>query len=189
MKKSIVISFATIVVLSIVICIKWQHISTKFFPCCKTCTSSEEKNPVIEKLTIAFADEWVAAYQYWMGAKFTHGLISNEVSKELEQHYKEEMEHANMIAARIIQLGGAFHMFPKDWHNIGACTFDAISDYSFPTVLRENLKGEHCAVAFYQDLLKMVEGKDQETYNIIQKILNDELEHVKDLTDLLKKLE
>jgi bacterioferritin len=188
MRKSIIISFATIVVLGAVIFTQWQHISKKFFPCCKTCTNSGEKNPVIEKLTIAFADEWIAAYQYWMGAKFMDRPI-DEVSKELEQHYKEEMEHANMIAGRIIQLGGTLHMFPKDWHNIGVCIFDAISDYSFPNIVRENLKGEHQAVAFYQDVLKMVEGKDQETYDIVQKILNDELEHVKDLTELLKKLE
>lgn len=186
MRKSIVISFATIVVLGAIIFTQWQHLSTKFFPCCKTCTNSGEKNSVIDKLTIAFADEWMAAYQYWMGAKFVQ---QNEVAKELEQHYKEEIEHANMITTRIKQLGGTFHMLPKDWHKIGIGVFDAISDYNVTTVLKENLKGEHQAVAFYQDLLKMVEGKDQTTYDLIQKILNDELEHVKDLTELLKKLE
>lgn len=188
MRKSIIISFATIVVLGAIIFTQWQHISRKFSPCCKNCTTTGEKNSVIEKLTMAFVDEWTAAYQYWMGAKFIQGPLKDEVSKELETHHHEEMGHANMLATRIIQLGGTLNMFPKDWHRISECNFDAISDYNVTTVLKENLKGEQGAVAFYQDLLKMVEGNDQETYDIIQKILHDEREHEKDLTELLKKL-
>ena len=140
---------------------------------------------LLEKLRTAFADEWMASYQYWMGAKLVHGLMRNAVVTELMQHYQEELMHADMLANRIIQLDGDLRMFPQEWHKIGGCHYDSITKSNVVSVLKENIKGEQCAIGFYSDLLKMVDGKDLVTYEIVLKILQDEIVHNQDLNDLL----
>lgn len=141
---------------------------------------------LLDKLTVAFADEWVAAYQYWLGAKTARGPLRAQVASELMQHYQEEMTHAQLLADRIIQLGGVLRIFPHDWEKIGKCKYDAISNIQILTVLQENLKGEQCAINYYHDLLKFVENKDVITYNIITQILTDEVEHEQDIRQLLE---
>lgn len=141
---------------------------------------------LLSKLTTAFADEWMAAYQYWMGAKLVRGPLRAEVAAELMIHYQEEMAHAMLLADRIIQLGGDLRMFPQDWQKRGGCHYDAISNAQVVSVLQENLKGEQCAIEFYHGIVKMVEGKDFVTYNIILKVLADEIEHEQDIIQLLE---
>lgn len=141
---------------------------------------------LLNKLHAAFADEWMAAYQYWIGAKIVRGPLRAAVAAELMQHYQEEMGHAMLLADRILQLGGDLRMFPQDWHKMGGCHYDAINNAQVVSVLQENLKGEQCAIDFYNGILKMVEGKDAITYNIILSILSDEVEHEQDIMQLLE---
>lgn len=140
------------------------------------------------KLVTAFADEWMASYQYWMAARLVQGELRSKVIKELIEHYNDEMRHADMLANRIIELNGDFRMFPQDWHKIGGCHYDSITESNVISVLKENIKGEICAIDFYQDLLEMVKGKDDKTYSIILEILNDEIKHKKDLEKLYQTL-
>jgi len=139
---------------------------------------------LMNKLVMAFADEWMASYQYWMAAKLVQGELRSQVVKELIEHYNDEMRHADMIAKRLIELNGDFRMFPQDWHKIGGCHYDSITESSVISVLKENIKGEQCAIDFYKILLEMVKGKDEKTYSIILEILNDEIKHKKDLQEL-----
>lgn len=79
-------------------------------------------------------------------------------------------------------------MFPHDWQKIGGCKYDAMSNAQVASVLKENLKGEQCAIGFYNGLLKVVEGKDMVTYNMVLTILADEIEHEQDILQLLEDL-
>ena len=66
-------------------------------------------------LNRAFADEWLAYYQYWTGAKLVKGPMKDAVASELLLHAAEELAHADMLATRIIQLGGTPLLTPEDW--------------------------------------------------------------------------
>ena len=61
---------------------------------------------LLKLLNMAFADEWLAYYQYWLGAKVVKGPMKEAVVAELLQHATDELRHADMVAGRIIQLGG-----------------------------------------------------------------------------------
>ena len=61
---------------------------------------------LLKLFNMAFADEWLAYYQYWLGAKVVKGPMKEAVIAELLQHATDELRHADMVAARIIQLGG-----------------------------------------------------------------------------------
>jgi bacterioferritin len=45
---------------------------------------------LIELLSKAFADEWLAYYQYWVGAMVGKGPMRGAVVAELEEHGRAE---------------------------------------------------------------------------------------------------
>ncbi len=139
-----------------------------------------------ELLNKAFADEWLAYYQYWIGAKVTRGPTRGAVAAELEEHAKDELKHAGMLTERIVQLGGTPILKPEDWYKKTNCGYDAPEDPLVGAVLRQNIKGEQCAIVVYDGLLKAVKDKDPVTYDMILEILKDEIEHEEDLQALLE---
>jgi bacterioferritin len=144
---------------------------------------------LLNLLNIAFADEWLAHYQYWLGAKVAKGPMKEAVIAELLQHATDELRHADMIAARIIQLGGTPVTEPKRWYDVASCGYDAPEDPFVGKLLEQNIKGERCAIGFYKRLLDATQGKDPVTYNIVLQILQDEVAHEEDLQSLSEDLE
>jgi bacterioferritin len=144
---------------------------------------------LIELLNKAFADEWLAYYQYWVGAKIVKGPMRGQVAAELEEHAGEELKHAGMLTERIIQLGGTPLLKPEDWYKLTNCGYDAPEDPAVKAILKQNIKGEQCAIDVYQHLLGTVKDKDPVTYNMALEILEDEVEHEEDLQAILEDLE
>jgi len=144
---------------------------------------------IIEKLNKAFADEWLAYYQYWIGAKIIRGKFSKNVIAELEEHAQDELKHANMLINRILQLEGKPILKPEDWYKMTNCGYDAPEDSSTIAILKQNIKGERCAIAIYNKLLELTKDKDIITYNMVAEILTEEVGHENDLQVLLEDLE
>ncbi len=144
---------------------------------------------VVELLNKAFADEWLAYYQYWIGSKIIAGPMKDAVIAELTQHANDELRHADMLTNRIIQLGGTPLLSPEDWYKYTNCGYESPDDPFVAKILEQNIKGEQCAITTYNDLIKEVSGKDPVTYNMILQILQDEVEHEEDLQALTEDLE
>jgi bacterioferritin len=135
-------------------------------------------------LNQAFADEWLAYYQYWLGAKIVKGPMKDAVAAELLLHAGEELAHADMLALRIIQLGGTPPISPEEWLKITHCGYEAPTDPFVKKILAQNIAGEQCAIDVYQRLMQTVKDADPVTYNIILTILQQEVEHEEDLQAL-----
>jgi bacterioferritin len=146
-------------------------------------------NELLEMLNKAFADEWLAYYQYWLGAKIVKGPMKDAVASELLIHATEELNHANLLAMRIIQLGGTPLISPDKWLDNSHCGYDAPTNAFVKEILTQNIKGEQCAIDVYQKLLKIVRDVDPVTYNMVLTILQDEVEHEEDLQSLDEDLE
>ena len=144
---------------------------------------------LLSVLNKAFADEWLAYYQYWLGAKVAKGPMKEAVIAELLQHATDELRHADMVAARIIQLGGTPVTEPKKWYEVTSCGYEAPDDPFVAAILKQNIQGERCAIGFYKRLLDITQGKDPVTYNMVLQILQDEVEHEEDLEALSEDLE
>ncbi len=144
---------------------------------------------VIEMLNKALADEWLAYYQYWIGAKVIKGPMREAVTKELEEHAEEELKHANMLTERIIQLGGEPILEPKQWYTKTNCGYEAPNDPITNVILAQNIKGEQCAIDVYNKMINKLRAKDPVTYYIVGEILKDELEHEEDLQAFEEDLE
>jgi bacterioferritin len=143
---------------------------------------------LIELLNKAYADEWLAYYQYWVGAKIAKGPMRGVVVGELEQHAGDELKHAGMLTERIIQLGGSPILKPEEWYEATNCGYDAPEDPSVKALLEQNIKGEQCAIDVYTRLLETVKDKDPITYHMALEILEDEVEHEEDLQAIVEDL-
>jgi bacterioferritin len=115
--------------------------------------------------------------------------MKDAVTAELVQHAADEMRHANLVADRLIQLGGSPVLEPKDWYKWSGCGYDAPLDHTVKTILEQNVKGEQCAIQVYSDLAGLAREADPVTYNIATQILQDEVMHEEDLQALQEDLE
>ena len=129
---------------------------------------------LLKVLNEAYAEEWLAYYQYWLGAKLAYGPERPSVVKEFEEHAGEELKHADWLANRILQLGGTPALSPEDWGRLARCRYIPPKVTDVQTLVKENLASERCA---------MTEGKDYETFRISRKILKEELEHEQEMED------
>jgi bacterioferritin len=144
---------------------------------------------LLDLLRRAFSDEWLAYYQYWLGAKLVKGPMKDAVGAELLQHATDELMHADMVALRIIQLGGTPVTKPEDWYKLTNCGYEAPDDPFVKTILAQNIKGEQCAIGVYKRLMDITKDKDPVTYNMVLQILQQEVEHEEDLQALLEDFE
>lgn len=136
---------------------------------------------LIETLSKALADEWLAYYQYWVGAKVAKGPMRGTVAAELLQHATEELGHAELLSDRIIQLGGTPLLKPEDWYKMTNCGYEAPEDPYVEVLLEQNIKGEQCAIGVYHRLVGLTRDADPVTHEIVLSILTDEVEHEEDL--------
>jgi bacterioferritin len=140
-------------------------------------------------LNKSFCDEWLAYYQYWIGAKVVKGPMKEAVIAELEQHATEELNHALLLSKRIIQLGGTPATKPEQWYKLTNCGYEAPDNPFVETILKQNIKGEQCAIGVYQSLMQKTISADPVTYNILLQILAQEVDHEEDLQALLEDFE
>ncbi len=146
-------------------------------------------NQLIQMLNEALAEEWLAYYQYWIGARMMEGPMRSEIEPELLVHADQELNHAVMVVDRIIQLGGTPILTPADWTKFSKCDYETPSDPYVEVILEQNLNGERCAIKRYSDLANFTNGKDHSTHQIATQILNEELEHEQDIEDWITDIE
>jgi len=144
---------------------------------------------LLRMLNAAYASEWLAYYQYWLGAKLVKGPMKDAIAAELTLHATEELSHATLLTGRIIQLGGTPVVDPKEWFALSPCAYDAPADPYVSVVLDQNIAGEQCAITVYNQMMKATKDKDMVTYNLALTILEQEVEHEEDLQSLKEDLE
>lgn len=143
-----------------------------------------EVNEIITLLNKAYADEWLAYYQYFTQAKVVKGIMKDAAITELTEHATDELRHANMVADRILQLGGTPLLTPQDWFTHSSCGYETPASFDVVALLEDSIRGEQCAISVYSDLAEITKDKDIVTYNIVSEILADEVEHEEDLQSL-----
>lgn len=144
---------------------------------------------LIGMLNAAYASEWLAYYQYWLGAKLIKGPMKDAVAAELTLHATEELAHAVLLSNRIIQLGGTPVLAPEGWAKASPCAYDAPADPYVAVLLDQNIAGEQCAITTYKNLMDATKDKDMVTYNLALSILEQEIEHEEDLQGLREDLD
>ncbi|MBR2274299.1 MAG: ferritin [Alphaproteobacteria bacterium] len=145
--------------------------------------SKADKKELIEILQCAFAEEWLAYYQYWIGAKIAEGLERPKVEAEFNEHAAEELKHADWLADRLIQLGSQPLLNPEEWKRHAICQYEVPSNPDTKALVAQNLSSERCAIIRYQEICEMCHNTDYETFRMARKILKEELEHEQEMED------
>ena len=141
---------------------------------------------LLEQLNAALAEEWLAHYQYWIGAQVVEGIMRSEVQKEFEEHAREEATHAEMLAKRIIQLGGVPVLDPVQWPLLSRCKYEPPLNPDSILLLSQNVKAERCAIIRYHEIVQYTHSIDFTTCDIAKRILAEEEAHEQELQDFLQ---
>ena len=149
----------------------------------KICNLDVQK--LLTELNAAFAEEWLAYYQYWIGAHVAEGNLSSAAHDEFMEHANEELNHAEKLAKRIAELGGTPLTHPNQWEKFAKCPYEEPNNTCASVLLEQNLAAERCAVARYHKICEMTHGKDFVTFDLALSILKDEIEHEQKLYSLI----
>lgn len=144
---------------------------------------------VIAQLNAALSEEWLAYYQYWTAAAMVEGPSREDIKDEFLKHAKEELDHAQRVIDRIIELDGVPVMMPSDWDKYARCKYERPTSYTTEYFLKAIAEAERCAMWRYQEIAEFTEGKDYVTNDLAKKILAEEVDHEQDMTDFIRDIE
>lgn len=144
---------------------------------------------LIAMLNSAIADEWLAYFQYWVGSKLVKGKLRPHIQEELKEHAEEELEHAEMLVERVLQLKGDIVKDFEALINISEAGFTQPEPCDSINILEQNVNSEKKAIEVYINILNYIGDNDIVTRMVIEDILQDEEKHRQDLEDILIDIE
>jgi bacterioferritin len=112
------------------------------------------------------------------------GIHSKGIAQEFLVHATEELAHADMIAARIVQLGGEPNFSPKGLNERSHVEFARAT--SLADMITENLIAERIAIDSYRNLIQYLDNNDPTTSRMLKEILAAEESHADELADWLE---
>lgn len=144
---------------------------------------SANAKEVVYFLNHALATELVCVLRYRTHHFMARGIYTKNIAQEFLNHSNEEMVHADMIATRIVQLGGEPNFSPGGLAVRSHVEFVACN--SLVAMIKENLIAERIAIDSYRNLIQYLGNNDPTTSNMLKKILATEESHADELADWL----
>ena len=139
---------------------------------------------VLRLLNEALATEIVCTLRYRRHYFMADGVLAEAIKQEFLVHAQEEQAHADQIAERIVQLGGA-----PDFNPEGLAT-RSHAEYregeSLVQMIREDLVAERVAIESYREMVQYVGIQDPTTRRLLESILAKEEEHAEELRSMLE---
>jgi bacterioferritin len=141
---------------------------------------------VVKLLNEALATELVCILRYKRHYFMASGINADAVAQEFLQHATEEQGHADLLAARIVQLKGEPDFNPE------GLAMRSHAEYAeggnLVEMIREDLIAERIAIESYGEMIRYIGDKDITTRRMLEGILAMEEEHADDLSSLLQDL-
>ena len=141
---------------------------------------------VCDILNQALATEIVCVLRYKRHFFMATGLNKDAVAAEFLAHANEEQGHADSIAERITQLGGAPDLNPEGLASRSHSEYK--EGTSLEDMIKEDLVAERIAIESYTEIIRFLGTKDVTTRRLMEQILAVEEEHANDMHDLLEKV-
>jgi len=141
------------------------------------------REDIIKLLNDALATEIVCTLRYKRHYFTAKGLASPKIAEEFLVHANEETAHGDMIAERIVQLGGEPDFAPTTLTSRSHADYDESLDLQ--AMIRANLIAERVAIEAYGQMIKLIGDKDSTTRRMLESILSQEQEHADELSDWL----
>lgn len=145
-----------------------------------------DRAAILKLLDAAMATEIVCVLRYRRHHFLARGIHAKTVADEFLAHANEELSHADLLAERIVQLGGEPDFSPDSLTRRSHAEYVAGS--SLTDMIKENLVAERIAIDSYRDMVLYIGEQDPTTRRLLETILAVEEEHADDLSDLLQGL-
>lgn len=143
-----------------------------------------DRENVIETLNEALATELVCVLRYKRHYFMAAGIHAAPVAAEFLAHATEEMAHADLLAKRIIELGGEPNFSPDGLAARSHAEY--VEGDSLKSMITEDLIAERIAIESYREMIAYLGNRDPSTVRMLEEILASEEEHAEDLSSLLK---
>lgn len=143
-----------------------------------------DREIVIKLLNEGLATEIVCVLRYKRHHFMAKGIHAQSVAVEFAQHATEEQAHADLIAERIVQLGGE-----PDYSPEGLATrshSEYVEGQDLTEMIKEDLVAERIAISSYGEVIRYIGNNDPTTRVLLEGILANEEEHAEDLSSLLR---
>lgn len=138
---------------------------------------------VLKLLNDALATEIICVLRYrchYFMAKGIHGKI---VAAEFLLHSNQEQAHADLLAERIVQLGGEPDLSPDSLSDRSHAEF--VVGHTLLEMIREDLVAERIAIDSYREMIQYLADLDPTTSHMLKGILAVEEQHAEELADLM----
>ena len=147
---------------------------------------SADRETVIKVLNEALATEIVCVLRYRRHYFMASGINAEGVAAEFLQHSNDEQGHADQIAQRIVQLGGAPNFNPEGLLTRSHAEY--VEGETLTDMIKEDLVAERIAIDSYRDIIQYLGNDDPTSRRLMETILAVEEEHADDLVSLLGEL-
>ncbi|MGJ7902934.1 ferritin-like domain-containing protein [Lysobacter sp. 1R34A] len=144
---------------------------------------SADREAVIKLLNEALATEIVCVLRYKRHYYMASGLMADAVKSEFLEHANEEQAHADRIAERIVQLGGAPDFNPDVLSKRAHAEY--VEGTDLRDMVKEDLVAERIAIDSYREIINYLGDRDTTTKRLMEDILAQEEEHADELADML----
>lgn len=142
-----------------------------------------DRATVLKLLNEALATELVCVLRYRRHHFMAKGIHAEPIAAEFKVHADEEQQHADRIAARIVQLGGEPDFSPE---GLAARSHSQYVEADGLTeMIKENLIAERIAIESYREMVQYLGERDPTTRRMLEEILAVEEEHADELADML----
>src|ERR1700687_1526473 len=111
---------------------------------------SADRKTVVKLLNEALATEIVCVLRYKRHFFMATGINAESVAAEVLQHANEEQGHADLIGARIVQLGGAPNLNPEGLLTRSHAEY--VEGESLVEMIKEDLVAERIAIDSYREM-------------------------------------
>jgi len=147
---------------------------------------SADRETVVKLLNGALATEIVCVLRYKRHYFMATGIHAESVAAEFLEHANDEQGHADQIAARIVQLGGAPNFNPEGLLTRSHAEY--VEGETLQDMIKEDLVAERIAIDSYRDMINYFGNDDPTSRRLMESILAVEEEHADDLVNLLGEL-
>lgn len=142
-----------------------------------------DRSAVLRMLDSALATELVSMLRYQRQASMARGLVARSIAQEFRDHAHEEAAHAELLATRIVQLGGQPDFSPDRLSQRSEAEYTDSIELS--AMIHESLVAERITVDSYRAMIVAIGNDDPTTRRMLETILAMEEEHAEDLASLL----
>ena len=142
-----------------------------------------DRKTVLKLLNDALATEIICVLRYRRHHFMAKGIDSKSIADEFLVHANEELGHADLIAERIVQLGGEPDFSPDSLTNRSHAEYIAAD--SLVNMIKEDLIAERIAIDSYREVIQYLGDQDPTTRRMLESILAVEEKHAEEMADLL----